>query len=115
MDSIVTEFKDICFFCGRPADCEHHLLFGKPDRQLAEQDGLKVPSCDKCHNMGRKDEKIHGNVMAEKMSKMIGQALWEREYFIKKLMPYLCCEEERNRLIEEAREIFRKRYGKSFL
>lgn len=50
--SIVTEYDGICFFCGKPAECEHHLLFGNGIRELAEQDGLKVPMCNKCHNMG---------------------------------------------------------------
>lgn len=105
MDSIVTKFNDICFFCGKPAECEHHLVCGTTNRELSEQDGLKVPSCNKCHNMGRKDEKIHGNVMAEKLSKMLGQAIWEKEYCRK----HVGCTDE------EVRETFRKRYGKSFI
>lgn len=42
--SIVTDYAGICFFCGKPAECEHHLLFGNGIRELAEQDGLKVPN-----------------------------------------------------------------------
>lgn len=45
--SIVTEYDGICFFCGKPEECEHHLLFGNGIRELAEQDGLKVPMCNK--------------------------------------------------------------------
>lgn len=26
--SIVTDYKEICFFCGRRAEGEHHLIFG---------------------------------------------------------------------------------------
>lgn len=64
-------------------------------RELAEEDGLKVPSCNRCHNMGRVVEQIHGNVMAERLSKMLGQAIYEAKI--------------------GDRESFRQRYGKSFL
>ena len=57
MKSIVTKYTDICILCGRPAECEHHLIFGRGLRNLAEQDGLKVPCCNNCHNMGK--ERIH--------------------------------------------------------
>lgn len=93
--SIVTEYDGICFFCGKPAECEHHLLFGNGIRELAEQDGLKVPMCNECHNMGKQIERIHENIMAEKLSKMLGQAIYENKI--------------------GTREEFRKRYGKSYL
>lgn len=95
MKSIVTKYTDTCFFCEAPAECEHHLIFGKGLRELAEQDGIKVPSCNKHHNMGTVPERIHDNPMAEKLSKMLGQAIWESHY--------------------GDRETFRKRYGKSYL
>lgn len=93
--SIVTEHDTICFFCGRPAECEHHLLFGNGSRELAEQDGLKVPSCSRCHNMGSGTEAIHNNIMAERLSRMLGQAVYENKI--------------------GTREEFRARYGKSYL
>lgn len=95
MDSIVTEYKNICFFCGRPAECEHHLVFGIALRELAEEDGLKVPSCNRCHNMGAIPSRIHENPMAEKLSKMLGQAIYENKI--------------------GTRQEFVKRYGKSYL
>ena len=52
--SIVTEYREICFFCGRQAEGEHHLIFGTAGRELSEKDGLKVPTCNNCHNMGDK-------------------------------------------------------------
>jgi hypothetical protein len=93
--SIVTENEKICFFCGRPAECEHHLISGSGSRKLAEEDGLKVPSCNRCHNMGTGTESIHNNIMAEKLSKMLGQAVYEARI--------------------GSRESFRARYGKSYL
>lgn len=93
--SIVTDYDRICIFCGAKAECEHHLLFGTGIRQLAEKDGLKVPCCNDCHNMASIPERIHDNPMAEKMSKMLGQAVYESKI--------------------GSREDFRKRYGKSYL
>lgn len=93
--SIVTEYTEICYFCGRPSECEHHLVFGKGLRELAEEDGIKVPSCNRCHTLGKNTEKVHENPIAEKLSKMLGQAIYEKEI--------------------GAREDFRRRYGKSYL
>lgn len=103
MDSILTDNKEYCFFCGAPAECQHHLIFGSSNRQLSEKDGLKVPSCNRCHNMGKVNERIHDNCMAEKMSKMIGQYAWELKTVAAGVNPAW------------ARELFRKRYGKSYL
>ena len=94
MKSIVTDYEQ-CFFCTGPAECEHHLLFGNGIRNLAEADGIKVKICNRCHNMGKIQERIHENPMAEKLSKMLGQSIWESEY--------------------GNREAFIKRYGKSYL
>lgn len=95
MKSIVTDYTEICFFCDKPSEAEHHLLFGQGIRTLAEEDGIKVPICNKCHNMGMVIERIHDNPMGEKLSKMLGQAIWESHY--------------------GDREAFRKKYGKSYL
>lgn len=93
------QFKGYCFFCGKPCETEHHLLFGSSMRKLAEEDGIKVPTCDECHVIGGLLRRIHGNPMAEKLSKMLGQAFYERNECAKGLS------------IDEAREKFRKRYG----
>lgn len=92
---IVTRYDRYCIFCGKPAEAEHHLLFGTSMRALAEKDGLKVPVCNDCHNMGDKLNRIHDNPMAEKLSKMLGQAIYEA---------YI-----------GDREQFRKRYGRSYM
>lgn len=93
--SIVTNNIRICYFCGAPAEAEHHLIFGTSNRKLAEADGLKVPICNNCHNFGDKMSRIHDNPMAEKMSKMLGQAFYEAHI--------------------GSREQFMKRYGRSYL
>lgn len=92
---IVTDYDNICFFCGRQAEGVHHLIFGTARRDLSEKDGLKVPTCNNCHNIGDVPDRIHDNPMAEKLSKMLGQAIYEAKI--------------------GTRDEFRKRYGKSYL
>jgi len=113
--SKVTEYTGICFFCGRPAEGEHHLLFGNGMRELCEEDGLKIPICNNCHNMGNMSGRIHGNVMAEKFSKMLGQALWEKEWLLKDMFDDSLDKESRTQEKRSARNEFRIRYGKSYL
>ena len=79
MKSTVTNLMDYCFFCGGYASAEHHLIFGTSGRSFAEKYGLKVPICDKCHTRSEYVcDRIHDNAMAERLSKMLGQAIFER-------------------------------------
>lgn len=97
------EYARYCFFCGNPnINGEHHFVFGNGMRNLAEEDGLKAHTCDRCHTLGKLLERIHDNIMAEKLSKMFGQAIFERN------------EVSKGATIDEAREKFRKRYGQCF-
>ena len=77
MKGIVTEYENICIICGRAAEAEHHLIFGTAGRNLSEKYGLKVPICNGCHTMNEKCRRVHDNPMAEKLSKMLGQAIFE--------------------------------------
>ena len=61
--SIVTKYENFSAFSGSPKQCEHHLLFGRGIRQLADDDGIWIPlldeelkNCQKC--VGN----LHGNV-----------------------------------------------------
>ena len=103
MDSILTDDKESCYFCGKPADCEHHLIFGNSDRNLADKDGIKVPICHHCHTLSKLQYHIHENPMAELLSKMLGQAVWEKQKV------------SEGYSLEDARNAFRKRYRKSWL
>ncbi len=38
MESMVTEYKEICSFRGRLAEAEHHIIFGATGRELSEKD-----------------------------------------------------------------------------
>lgn len=110
---IVTEYSEICIFCGRQAEAEHHLIFGTAGRELSEKDGLKIPVCNNCHNMGQKLCRIHENPMAERLSKMLGQAVWEKEWILAN-GSYVGMPDTQQES-KKAREAFRKRYGKSYL
>lgn len=103
MKSIVTNYTEYCLFCGRPTTTEHHLVFGRGMRKLADEDGLVIPCCDNCHTMNEVSRKIHDNVMAEKMSKIIGQLAYEKRKVSEGMTE------------EQARENFRKRYSNSYL
>ena len=118
----MTDYPEICFICGRPSEAEHHLVFGTAGRELSEKDGLKVPVCNNCHNMGEILMRIHGNPMAERMSKIIGQLAWEKEYALQKADEFARIidtdrkEGEIKQIIHKGgRETFRKRYGCSYL
>lgn len=100
--SIVTEYPEYCLFCGRPVEAGHHLI-GGPNRAKADKDGLYIPCCNNCHNLGEPLNRIHGNPMAEVMSKMMGQLAWEKHAVAE------------GKTEEQAREAFRLRYGVSYL
>lgn len=110
--SAVTRYETICMFCGKPAECEHHLVFGWSEREKADEDGLYVPACNKCHNMGNVLSRVHENPMAEKLSKMLGQAIWERNRLLEELK---LSEAEQTKKDDTVRKAFMKRYGKSYL
>lgn len=102
--TILTKYEEFCIFCGKPCYSEHHLLFGRGIRNLAEEDGIKVPICEQCHTSGMVTGRIHDNPMAEKLSKIAGQLAYEKH-----------CIAITGMTEDEAREAFRKRYGRSYL
>ena len=102
-EGIVTKYNHNCLLCGRPLEATHHLIGGTSKRKQSDQDGLTIPCCNDCHNMGDLSRRIHGNPMAEAMSKIIGQLAWEKRAVAE------------GQTEEEAREAFRKRYGESYL
>lgn len=109
--SIVTKYTNISAFSGLPAECEHHLIFGKGYKPLADEDGLIIGLLHREHNLSSKGtiNQIHENPAAEKLSKMCGQLAWEKHYIAEKRgLPFEDIE-------EEAREAFRTRYKKSWL
>ena len=120
---MITNYTQYCLICGKPKDCEHHLLRGS-SRKLADADGITIPLCDNCHTVGRAldgklraDCKIHKNAMAENLSLIIGQLAWEKNCIIELLLfgEGLHGFETTQEVSDYAREEFRKRYERSWL
>lgn len=108
MKSIISEYENICAICGRPAEVTHHLIRGNGLRKLADQDGLTMRLCNSCHNMaGNPLFQIHENPVAEVLSKQLAEIGFEKEYYRKR------CPDVGDE--DEARNAFRKRYGRSYL
>lgn len=105
--SIITEYENISAFSGAPAECQHHCIFGVGKRELADREGLWIPLTNAEHNMSSNGLvlQIHGNPAAEKLSKMVGQLAFEKNYYKNK-----CGEKE-----DPAREAFRKIFKESYL
>ncbi len=109
--SRVTNYNQYSAFSGAPAECQHHLIFGNGLHKLADEDSLIIGLTNAEHNMSSKGtiNQIHGNPAAEKLSKMLGQAIWERNYLVDKYqLPF-------DDLEDECRTAFMNRYSKSFL
>lgn len=96
INSRVTEERQICILCGwRFAQHTHHLICGTSGRKFSDKYGLTVPLCAICHN------ELHKSGVAVMLSKMLGQAIWEKNYY-KDLYYNL------NRDEDEARDRFRE-------
>ena len=116
--SKVTEYQQYSSFSGKPAECQHHLIYGRGWHRLADEDGLIIGLTNEEHNLSPYGtiNQIHDNPAAEKLSKIAGQLAWERNYLIKQLgLPFESEEETFERVSSECREAFRKRYSISFL
>lgn len=103
-ESVITTDLEYCAICGNPTVAIHHAVSGNPGRKLADEDKLLIPLCPKHHNMDSK-ESVHLNPSISKWSKMVGQLAYELEMV----------STGRSKSKDEAREMFRSRYGKSFL
>lgn len=105
MKSIIIqpEHKGYCCICGKPYVEEHHCFGGNANRRLADEDGLTLPLCPEHHNSGNMS--VHMNKEMKVMSHMIGQLAYELEMV----------STGQAKTKEEAKEMFRRRYGKSYL
>lgn len=102
MKSTVTDIQVECVLCGAMGYHDHHLICGTANRNMSEKFGLKVPLCARCHDF------IHAHGPAMRLSKMLGQAIFERNYY--RDLYYELNQEE-----DEARARFRELFGKSYL
>ena len=111
MKNILTEYTELSAFSASPKECDHHLIFGSGLRKLADEDGLILPLTNYEHTTGPIGERIHENVAAEKLSKMLGQLAYEKEYYRSALEAL----KETDSDSDPARKAFRERYGISYL
>lgn len=102
MKSIITSDTDHCLICGSPVVVEHHAISGTSGRKLADKDGLTIHLCPKHHNIDSR-ESVHLNATIAKWSKIVGQLAYEKKIV------------SEGHTEAEARDIFRRRYGKSYL
>ena len=102
-DSIVInmEYADYDMISGEPC-VERHHIFGGPNRKKATEDGLWIPLTH-AHHQGNMS--VHNNAEMKTLMHIIGQLAYELEMV----------STGRSKSKDEAREMFRSRYGKSFL
>lgn len=94
---MITKYEQYCALCGKPATDKHHLIEGHGYRQLADTDGLIIPICRTCH------DKVHLTPVAMRLGQIAGQLEFEKQQVAEGVS------------VDDAREIFRARYNKSFL
>lgn len=71
MKSIIhVDNTDCCFLCGQYATETHHCIHGTANRKLADQDGLTVRLCSRCHR------NLHDKGTLDKELQRIAQQKW---------------------------------------
>ena len=102
-DSIVInmEYADYDIIDGSP-NVERHHLMGGSNRQKADEDGLWVPLTYE-HHQGKMG--VHNNKEMKALSHIIAQLAYELEMV----------STGKAQTKDDAKEMFRRRYGKSFL
>ena len=79
-----------CYLCGSwDASDRHHVLHGTANRKKADEDGLTVMLCHRCHM------RLHDQGIGDRLLQQVGQKVWEEKY--------------------GDREAFIARFGKSYL
>ena len=110
MKSIITKYDGFCIICGCPTTTTHHLIEGVANRKISDKFGLICPLCDNHHNLT--NNSVHLNPAMQAMGHIIGQLAYEKRYIAEKHgLPFETIEE----IEDEARESFRKVFGKSYL
>ncbi len=97
----ITAYMDTCAVCGKPA-AWHHVLHGQ-NRQKADEDGLILPLCPDHHQYS--DVAAHVNHTVDTLCEIIGELAYERNLL----------GDGKASNVEDARQQFRKRYGKNFI
>ena len=110
-DSIIINMRYCDHDCltGQPNVERHHVLMGQ-NRSHADEDGLWIPLTKQHHTEGSKPQTgvrcdIHHCELLRTMSQMLAQTAWEKDYILN----------NRDADEQEAREAFKRRYGRSYL
>ncbi|MBQ0111630.1 MAG: hypothetical protein KBT03_00705 [Bacteroidales bacterium] len=103
-DSIVIDMKyaDYDMIDGSYGVERHHLI-GGPNRSKADEDGLWCPLSPSHHNSSKMS--VHQNKEMKVMSHIIAQLAYEVEML----------STGKAKTKEEAKELFRRRYGKTYV
>ena len=99
---ILRDSKDRCYVCSLRCQTEEHHIFGGPDRDVSERNGLKVHLCLAHHRGTYGVHGTYGKEIADQLHE-IGQ----RTYEFKKM--------EAGMSAEDARQSFREEFRKSYL
>lgn len=67
-----------CFICGSSDRVELHHIFGGMNRKRADEDGLTVFLCARCHREGRYS--VHGSGEAAQLLHAVGELMWLRTH-----------------------------------
>ena len=110
-DSIIINMRYSDYDCltGQPNVERHHVLMGQM-RSRADEDGLWIPLTKQHHTEGAKPKPgvrcdIHHCELLRVMSQMLAQTAWEKDFILN----------NRDASEQEAREAFKRRYGRSYL
>lgn len=71
--SIIQQDTESCFLCGQYATDTHHCHHGSR-RKLADEDGLTVKLCHRCHM------NLHDKGTCDRELQKIGQRAWMEHY-----------------------------------
>lgn len=104
-DSIIIDmaYADYDIINSKPDVERHHCIFGNPDRQKADEDGLWVPLRPEHHRDGKIS--AHKCIEMQRLLQMIAQLSYEIEML----------ESGKAVTREEAKYLFRQRYGRAFI
>lgn len=103
-ESIITDYMEYCMICGKPCEERHHGIPGTANRCISDQYKIILPLCREHHNSSKMS--VHHNREMEVLSKQLSQLAFEKEYYRKMLY---------DGEDDPAREVFRAKFGKSFL
>lgn len=95
---------EYCMICGKPLVEIHHGLSGIANRRISDEWKVLLPLCPYHHNSSKMS--VHHNREMEVLSKQLSQLAFEKEYYRKMLY---------DGEDDPAREVFRAKFGKSFL